>query len=167
MPRRWRGRSVGLAIIVLAVVGMTVRGSTIGGTEPALVLRGPDGSVLAEMSVPGGRFTLRYRNSLYGTLADEQYVIRPDGAIVLVGLAAEQLAVLEEYYGIATPARAISDDRMRWLAEPARGVVINHLVVAATDRGERTLLVAGAVPMLLTSLVDDRRPSVTLVVRDS
>jgi hypothetical protein len=167
MPRRWWGRSVGPSIMVLAVLGMAVRGWTIGGTEPALVIRGPDGSVLAEVSVPDGRFTLRYRNSLYRTLADEHYVIQPDGAIVLVGLAAEQLAVLEEYYAIEMPARAISADRMRWHAEPAREVVIDDLVVAATDRGERTLRVAGAEPMLLTALVDDRRPSVTLAARDS
>jgi hypothetical protein len=164
MTRRWRGRSIGHAIIAHAALG-TNRSATIGAAEPALVLRGPDGAVLAEVRVPDARFTLRYRNSLYRTLADELYAIRHDGAIVLVGLAAEQLAVLEEYYGIQGPARETRAGPMRWAATPAREVIIQDLVVAATDRGERTLLVPGAQPLVLTALVEDRRPSVTIEVR--
>lgn len=167
MPRRWRGRYVGLAIIVLAAASITLRTSTVDASGPRLVLSGPDGSVLTQVGVPDGRFTLQYRNSLYGTLAQEHYVLRPDGAIVLVGLAAEQLAVLEEYYAIEEPARASYEGSMRWTAEPAREVVIDELVVAATDRGERELLVADAEPILLTALVDDRRPSLTLAARGS
>lgn len=164
MPLGWRSR-VGFAIIAVAAVAATVRASAIGATDPTLVLRTPEGTVLAELRAPNAEFILRYRNSLYGTLAEEHYEVTPAGAIVLVGLGAEQLAVLEEYYAIDRPARPATTRPMRWVATPARDVVIDELVVAATDRGERTLIVAGAEPILLTELVDDRRPSVMVEAR--
>jgi hypothetical protein len=162
MPRRWRGRSVGLAITLLAVVLSTGRASTVGSTGPALLVQEPDGGVLAVVPLTDGQFTLRYRNSIYGTLAEEHYAVMPDGSMVLVGLAAEQLAVLEEYSDIDGPARPTNDGPMRWEADPARPLAIDELVVAATDRGERTLIVRGGRPLPLTAFVEDREPSVRI-----
>ena len=46
------------------------------------------------------------RNSIYGTLAEERYRVHEDGRFELVEIAAEQLAVLEEYYAVpGRPAR--------------------------------------------------------------
>jgi hypothetical protein len=106
-------------------------------------------------------FSLRYRNSLYGTLAEERFIVTGDGQLRLVELAADQLAVLEEYYAIRAPARRDAGAGGRaWSADPAHVPVIAELRVAATDRGERTLLVAGQSPVDLTRFVTDAAPTV-------
>jgi hypothetical protein len=159
----WRGRLVGLAILapllVLPVVAMA--GSRAG---PTLVVRGPDGTTIASLELPDGRFTLRYRNSLYRSLADENYAVTSDGRIRLISLAADELAVLEEYYAIDDPAHGVETGPRAWQATPARPVVIERLTVAATDLGQRTLLVDGEAPLELWRLVDDGEPSVHLDV---
>ena len=48
---------------------------------------------------------MSYRNSVYGTLAEERYRVAADGRFALVELAADQLAVLEEYYAVPGPVR--------------------------------------------------------------
>jgi hypothetical protein len=125
-----------------------------------------DGRLLATIQLPAdGEFALRYRNSLYGTLAEEYFAATPDGLLRLIGLAAEQLAVLEEYYEIdGAASRTAAHSSMRWRATPAQSVLERQLRVAATDLGRRTLVVDGATPIDLWRLVDDARPVVVLEV---
>ena len=161
MPTRWRGRIAGL--VILATLGPLTLTAAAARADPTLVVRGPDDSVLAELRLPDGSFTLRYRNSLYRSLAEEHFVVDAAGRIELVGLAADELAVLEEYYAIDRPAwRAAGDAARSWRADPAREVTIDTLIVAGTDLGQRTLLVDGAAPLALWRLVEDGSPSVEL-----
>jgi hypothetical protein len=82
-----------------------------------------------------------------------------------VSLAAEQLAVLEEYYAITEAARpATGGELLGWQAPPAHVPTPEELRVAATDRGERTLVVDGAPALALWRLVDDGAPTVVLEV---
>jgi len=165
MKDRWRARSSGLAII-LAVAAIAVLAWTTASAEagPALVVRLPDGTRL--MSIPlgaHGEFALRYRNSLYGSLAEERFTVGAGERMELVELAADELAVLEEYYAIDEPARhAPGGDSRVWEAEPRQPVSLEALVVAATDLGERTLLVDGQPAMELWRLVEDGAASVVL-----
>jgi hypothetical protein len=161
MQNRWRGRIAGLAI--LAALGPLTLTAAAARADPILVVRGPDDRVLAELPLPDRTFTLRYRNSLYRSLAEEHYVVDAVGRIDLVGLAADELAVLEEYYAIHRPAwRAGGGAARTWRADPARDVTIETLIVAGTDLGQRTLLVEGQAPLALWRLVGDRSPSVEL-----
>jgi hypothetical protein len=164
MPGRWRGRIASLAI--LAVLGPFALTAAAARTDPTLVVRGPDERVLAELRLPDASFTLRYRNSLYGSLAEEDFVVDGAGRIQLVGLAADELAVLEEYYAIDRPAWRAEGGARTWRADPARAVTIENLIVAGTDLGQRTLLVDGQAPLALWRLVDDRSPSVELSVSE-
>jgi hypothetical protein len=161
MPNRWWGRSAGPAILSLLALPLALAAST-SQPEPTLVVRGPDDRLLASVPLRDAQFTLRYRNSLYGSLAEERYVLTLDGRIALAGLAADELAVLEEYYAIDEPAARAQDGERAWRAEPATEVVIDRLIVAATDLGRRTLLVSGEEPLELWQLVGDEDPSVTL-----
>lgn len=161
MTSRWRGRIAGL--VILAALGPLLLTAAVARPDPILVVRGPDDRVLVELPLPGASFTLRYRNSLYRSLAEEHYVVDAGGRIELVGLAADELAVLEEYYAIDRPAwRAEGGAARTWRADPAREVTIETLIVAGTDLGRRTLIVDGAEPLALWRLVEDRSPSVEL-----
>lgn len=168
MPSRWRGPG-GLAIIAIlaaatVALGTVAAAGTTVGADPMLIVRGPDERVLARVALPDGWFTLRYRNSLYGSLAEERYEVGPRGELTLVELAADELAVLEEYSSIDGAAeRTVGADRA-WRADPALDVRLEQLVVAATDLGERTLVVAGADALALWQLVADADPSVRLTV---
>jgi hypothetical protein len=164
MRGRWRGRSAALAVVAAALT-LSIGAAAVGRTSATLYISLPDGRVVASVPLPeDGALALRYRNSLYGTLAEERFTVTDDGRLRLVGLRAEQLAVLEEYYAIDTPADRIGTDGMAWEARPARGSPIRTLRVAATDRGERTLLVAGHEPIELWRYVEDTAPSVMLEV---
>lgn len=167
MPARWRGRLGGLAILaVLAALIVPLALTAAAPAAPSLVVIGPGGDALAERVLSDGGFSLRYRNSLYRSLAEERYAVHPDGRIRLVELSADELGVLEEYYAIDRPAERQADDAPRaWRAEPSREVVIESLVVAATDLGQRVLLVEGAPPLELWRLVEDGDPSVRLEVK--
>jgi hypothetical protein len=163
LRRRRRGRAIVLSVAAGALLSITLIGSAAvpAGPVSSLLVETPGGRIVASVALPpDGAFTLRYRNSLYGTPAAEDFVVT-DGAIHLVGLRAEQLAVLEEYYAISSPARrdpAGGD----WWAEPAHRPVIQALQLAATDLGERTLHVSGATPVELWRLVDDGAPHLVL-----
>ena len=163
---RWRGRSGGLTIAAALVVLLGAGAADAGGRAPALVVRGSDGTALARIELPpDGGFALRYRNSLYGSLVEERFVVTADGRLRLVGLAADELAVLEEYYAIDRPAfRPPLGVPRAWQAEPPVTVEEDAILIAATDLGERTLLVDGAPPLELWRLVDDAAPSVWLEV---
>lgn len=162
MTERWRRR---LSVVAISIACLLLTSAGVAAERPEaprLRLALPDGTTLATVQLPAnGAFALRYRNSLYGTLAEERFVASSDGGLRLVELAADQLAVLEEYYAITTPARP-EDGRRAWTAEPAHVPVITELRIAATDRGERTLLVEGQPALDLTRFVDDAAPTVIL-----
>lgn len=167
MPlRRRRGRRaivLGVAAGALLAIAVIRSAAVTAGPASTLVVETPGGlHVMSVALPPDGAFTLRYRNSLYGTPAAEDFVVT-NGAIRLVGLRAEQLAVLEEYYAISSPARR-DPTGGDWWAEPAHRPVIDSLQLAATDLGQRTLIVAGASPVELWRLVDDAAPHLVLRV---
>lgn len=82
---------------------------------------------------------------------------------MLAELASDQLAVLEEYYAIDTPASPDGQGRS-WRAKPANVPEITQLRVAATDRGERTLIVDDRVAIELWRYVPDSAPVVVVRV---
>lgn len=167
MKDRWRARNVGLAIIlsVAAIAALTWSALSADG-RTALVIRLPDGTELDRLTLhEGDGFALRYRNSVYRSLVEERFQITADQRIRLVELAADELAVLEEYYAIDEPAQpARSGDARAWVAEPALDVTLTSLTVAATDLGERTLLLDGRPALDLWGLVEDGAASVVLEV---
>ncbi len=169
MSARWRVRPPGLAIVVLATAVLTgaVGCSPVAQSSPperSLVVRLADGTEAARLALPDdGRFALRYRNSLYGSVAEERFVV--DGArATLVELAADELAVLEEYYAADTATSADGGDPRAWVAAPRNAVSFSSLQIAATDRGERTLLVEGHDPLELWELVTHGAPTVVVEV---
>lgn len=165
-------RRVGLAAAALVAVGglAGALGLPLAGasSDPAaVVVTDRDGDVLAEVPLPGDTFAVRYRNSIYGTLAEERYRVH-DGRFALVTLAADQLAVLEEYYAVPAPTAAPEDDRRSYVAAPApgRAPTFTTLSIAATRLGERTLLVPGRAPVALWRLVDDD-PTIVLRIEEA
>lgn len=168
VSRSWRGRSTGLAIVAFLAAALTVTVvAIVAGRDPPaagwrLVARDAEGVTLATAALGDGQFALRYRNSLYGSLAEERFAIGDDGRIILVGLAADELAVLGEYYAAREPRPAADGDAFRWEASPQEPVAVKQLTVAATDLGERTLIADGRPPLALWLLVDDSAPGLTL-----
>lgn len=156
---RWRGRrTAGLALLTL----LLLTASTATAAErPARIVVLVEGEAVASLLLPeDGRFALRYRNSVYRSTAEERFVA-DGGMLRLVELATDELAVLDEYY---TATRITADRAGRaYRGGPAYPLAVPSLTVAATDRGERTLVVGGA-ELALWRLVDDAAPSVTLVV---
>ena len=122
--------------------------------------------MLHEVALPASGFALRYRNSVYGSLAEERFEITAEGRIRLRGLAAEDPAVLDEYYVLAGPPRRSpdGDDALGWVGTPARPVEVEELPLAASERGERTLLVEGVRPIALWRLAARTGPTVVLSV---
>jgi hypothetical protein len=163
---RWPAVVVLVAAAVLVGVGVAATtAARAGGDGPAVVVRTPDGEVLASVPLTGDRFAVGYRNSVYTTLAEERYRVLPDGRFELVELAADQVAVLEEYYAVpGAPRPAPPGDRRDHVAEPARPAVFDVLNIAATDLGERTLYVPGADPVPIWRLVTGDDPTVLLEI---
>lgn len=156
-------------LLILAAGLIVATGAAIalapgsGSGSPVLVVERLDGGELARLPVADGPVAMSYRNSLYGTIAEERFVVTSSGQLRLVELAADQRAVLEEYYQIDEAAVASPEgDRRRWQAPPADPLLLSELAVAATDLGERTLLVPGHPPLELWRLVDDAAPTVVL-----
>ena len=164
------------AVAVVALATLASSGVSAAEFEAAqadvaklIVIRGQGGDVLATAPLPGNRFAVSYRNSIYGTLAEERYLVLPDGRYRLVEIAADQLAVLEEYYAVpGAPRRAAKPDRREWVAppDPARPVIFEGLSIAATDLGERTLHVPGEPQLELWRLVEDGNPFVALDIEE-
>ncbi|MGR6965374.1 hypothetical protein ACU610_12995 [Geodermatophilus sp. URMC 61] len=156
----------GAAVLMGAAVTATTS-APAGGNGPAVVVRTPDGEVVASVPLTGDRFAVGYRNSVYTTLAEERYRVLPDGRFELVELAADQVAVLEEYYAVpGAPRPAPPGDRRAHVAEPdpARPAVFDVLNIAATDLGERTLYAPGADPVPIWRLVTEEDPTVLLEI---
>jgi hypothetical protein len=161
-----------VAVASLASPGASAAGFGAGEDQAAqaVVIRGQDGEVLASLPLHGGHFAVSYRNSIYGTLAEERYAVLPDGRFRLAEIAADQLAVLEEYYAVpGAPRRAAPPDRRQWAVppDPERPTVLGTLSVAATDLGERTLHVPGEPPLELWRLVGDADPFVVLEIEET
>ena len=154
------------AVLIGAVVAATTAGLA-GDDGRAVVVRTPDGEVLARVPLTGDRFAVSYRNSVYTTLAEERYRVLSDGRFELVELAADQVAVLEEYYAVpGAPRPARPGDRRHHVAEPdpARPAVFDVLNIAATDLGERTLHTPGTDPVPIWRLLTREDPTVLLEI---
>lgn len=165
------------AAAVLAIAGGSgvvaaaqAPGPAAGSPGRSLVVRGSEGDILTTVPLTGDGFSVSYRNSIYGTPAEERYTVLPDGRFRLVEIAADQLAVLEEYYAVpGAPSRAPPTDRRRWIVapDPDAPTVLKSLSIAATDRGERTVHVHGRRPVRLWPLVADDRPFVVLDIEET
>lgn len=154
------------AVLIGAVVAATTAGLA-GDDGRAVVVRTPDGEVVASVPLTGDRFAVSYRNSVYTTLAEERYRVLSDGRFELVELAADQVAVLEEYYAVpGAPRPAPPGDRRHHVAEPdpARPAVFDVLNIAATDLGERTLHTPGTDPVPIWRLLTREDPTVLLEI---
>ena len=164
--------AVALGLLAVMAAGAPVAGGqgVAGGDRGTfLTVRDADDDLLARVPLAERRFAVRYRNSLYGTLAEERYRVGADGRFRLVELAADQLAVLEEYYAVpGAPWRGDSRDRRDWIAEPdpQRPAAFSRLSIAATDLGRRTILVPGHPPLPLWRLVSDN-PTVVLQIEET
>jgi hypothetical protein len=176
LRRRWSPpgtRVVVLAVVAAVVVaaGTVAAGVVIGGDGPsAVTVRAPDGHLIARVELRGDTFAVGYRNSVYTTRAEERYRVLPGGRFELVELAAEQIAVLEEYYAVpGAPRPAPAGDRLRYVADPdpARPAVFDDLRIAATDLGERTLFVTGHPPVLIWERVVTDDPTVILDIEET
>jgi len=129
-----------------------------------------DGGELASIPLAGNTFAVSYRNSIYGTVAEERYIVLPDGRYLLTQIAADQLAVLEEYYAVpGAPARAAESDRRAWVVspDPAHPAEFETLSLAATDLGQRTLHTPGSAPLELWRLVEDSNPFIVLEIKET
>ncbi|WP_026552579.1 hypothetical protein [Arthrobacter sp. H20] len=151
----------------IAVAAQGIPKQDVSGRS--IVITNDDGG-LASVPLPGDTFAVSYRNSIYGTIAEERYTVLPDGSFRLDQLAADQLAVLEEYYGVpGAPTPADSSDRRNFVVDPdpAHPAVFTDLSLAATDLGERTLHLPGAAPVPLWPLVNDDQPFILLDIKET
>lgn len=158
--------STGLLFAVAS--GSSAESGTSAQSRSLVISNG--GGELARVPLSGESFAVSYRNSIYGTYAEERYAAQPDGSYLLVQIAADQLAVLEEYYAVpGTPAPADPTDRRKWTVDPdpARPSTFINLSLAATDLGQRTLHVPGAAPVELWKLVDSDNPFVVLNLKEN
>ena len=135
---RWRGRRLaGLALVVL-LVSVTAAVAAQDGEERWIVVRDANGAELTRMVLPtSGAMALRYRNSVYESLAEEHFRVAGDH-LRLVELQADELAVLEEYYS-AVGASGSAGPRA-WRIAVERPPVALPLRIQATELGQRTLL---------------------------
>ena len=153
---------VALPLLAAAVLG----GHAIAAPRTELVVRVDGGPIVGRYRLAeGDEVVLRYRNSLYGSLAEERFRVE-GGRLLLASLAADERAVLEEYYVTEGGSRPAAPGESRsWQATPQDPLVLDRLAVAATDLGERALLVEGQPPLELWRLVEDGRPTVLLELR--
>ncbi|GAB3533869.1 hypothetical protein GCM10027403_08580 [Arthrobacter tecti] len=161
-----------IKIVVLLVCLGTLGGiaaENAGSPERFLTVANDDGE-LARVPLTGDTFAVSYRNSIYETHAEERYEVQAGGSYRLVEIAADQLAVLEEYYGVPGASESAGpDDRRNHVVppNPDRPVVFDTLSIAATDLGQRTLHVPGEPPLKLWQLVGDHNPFVVLDIKET
>ena len=144
MGRLAAGRlAAGLAVVVLLATATAAAVAMSGdGRERWIVVRDTAGDELARAALPvSGEFSLRYRNSIYHSLAEEHYRVA-GSELRLVGLAADELAVLEEYSTTVGGVRDRPGARLTWSVDVERPSIELPLRVQATPLGERTLLTA-------------------------
>ena len=162
---------VGLVCLgMLGAGGIAVAGAPAESHPPRALVISNDSGVLASVPLAGDAFAVSYRNSIYGTVAEERYTVQADGSYRLVQLAADQLAVLEEYYAVPGPPSAARDtDRRKWVTDPdpGRPAEFGRLSLAATDLDRRTVYVPGAPPLELWKLVEDSDPFVVLSLKET
>jgi hypothetical protein len=135
---RWRGRRLaGLAVVVL-LVSVTAAVAARDGGERWIVVRDATGAELTRAVLPpSGEMAMRYRNSVYESMAEEHFRVAGDH-LRLVELRAEELAVLEEYYTALGASR--SPPLGEWRIAVERPPIALPLRVQATELGQRTLL---------------------------
>lgn len=129
-----------------------------------------EGGELATVPLSGMTFAVSYRNSLYGTITEERYAVLPDGSYRLQTIAADEPAVLEEYYAVPAPAVTTEGaDRRKWSInpDPAQPALFTRLSIAATDLGQRTVHVEGQASLELFNLVDDTNPFVEMYLEET
>lgn len=172
---RWRGRIAGLATAAAVAAGLTVAAMWTAGAVDSrrtgdaaaawqLVVKNRDDRVLLRVPLPQAEVAVRYRNSVYGSIAEERFTIA-DGRLVLVELAADEAAVLDEYYVVGEPPRRTgAGDTRRWRAPPAVALSLVSLAVAATEHGRRTLVIDDRPPIALWPLAAAGDPTVVLTV---
>lgn len=139
------------------------------GAERMIVVRDRAGDELASLPLNGDTFSVSYRNSIYQTLAEERYLVGADESYQLVEIAADQLAVIEEYYAVpGAPSPAPAGDRRAYVVQPDPNhpAVFDALSIAATDLGERTIHIPGSAPFALWQLVDDATPYLVLEIKE-
>ena len=160
---RWRGqRLAGLAVAALlagatAVAAMSAHDD---GTR-WIVVRDRAGAELARAAISSDGFALRYRNSVYESIAEERFEFA-GGRLHVVELRAEELAVLEEYYMAVGATRSGSSSDLTWRIGVERPSIALPLRVQATSLGQRMLLTAdGEIP--LWRLVADRDDTLVIL----
>jgi Domain of unknown function (DUF1850) len=136
-PRRLPGAAE-LAVVVVAVAAAVVAGAARGDAgAPAVVVADERGREVASVPLPpSGRFTLRYRHSVYRAEVTETFAVQ-DAGFRLVAVASPSEAVLD-YYELA--GRRVVDGAWRRL-EPTSTARLDRLPLVATELGRRTLVV--------------------------
>lgn len=167
---RWWGRAIGPTIVTLLIAGSTASTADAGTAGPGtweLVGRTSDGSVALRVPVPDGRFTLEYRNSLYGSPGAEHFVVTDDGRLALLKLGATDVAILQEYYTVSeAPRRAMAGAWAGWWEAPAaEPLELASLTVAASSHGERTLVLSSGKRISLWQMVVPGDLGITLRAR--
>ncbi len=166
MTDRWRGRRLaGLAAAVAAAVAIAFTAATAPRGR-ALLIRDADGAELARVVLSDDGFGLRYRNSLYGSLVEERYRVDGDG-LRLVELAADERAVLEEYYAAFDARHGGRGSARAWTVAVEAEPIALPLHVQATRLGQRTLLVDGSAVPLWELVTEGGDTSVTLSLEGS
>jgi len=161
---------VALLVVTTALAGGALAVAASGNGEQSVTVRTANGELIARVPLRGDRFAVSYRNSVYGTFAEERYRVEPDGRFELVEIAADQTAVLEEYYAVpGAPRPAPDGDRRAYVADPDpdRPAVFGVLNIAATDLGERTLWVPGSPPVPVWQRVVSENPTVLLEIEET
>jgi hypothetical protein len=163
---RWRGRRpAGLAaVFALGLLIAAAAASAREADRSQVVVRDDAGRVLAEVALPPSReLTLRYRNSIYHSIAEEHFRVSGN-ELELLSLGAEELAVLEEYYGAFGAERDgdVGHGERAWSVGVERPPVALPLRIQATALGERTLLIGGR-EISLSQLVAGRDDTVVVL----
>lgn len=103
---------------------------------PAVVARDGGGREVASAALPAdGRFALTYRHSVYRIAAEERFRAT-DGGFVLDSIASRDGRVLDYYELDGTRSREGS----LWVLRPDRPARFTTMPLAATRRGQRTLV---------------------------
>jgi hypothetical protein len=116
------------------LLGLVVLAGCGGG--PSVVALDGEGRAVAGAALPAdGRFALTYRHSVYKASAEERFKAT-DGGFILDAIASRDGRVLDYY--------ELDGDRTRegelWVLHPYEPARFNTMPLAATRRGQRTLV---------------------------